>query len=89
MDIPHSIPPSAHSKVKQARESSLGLHGARLFNILPVHLRNEDSGDFDLFKNHLDIFLSMVPDQPTAPGLVRSAGTNSLLDQVPLLHLQT
>ena len=46
-------------------------------------------GDFDLFKNHLDIFLSMVPDQPTIPGLVRSAGSNSLLDQVPLIHHQT
>ena len=84
--IPHSIPPSAHSTVKKARERSLGVHGARLFNILPAHLRNEDSGDFELFKNHLDIFLSTVPDQPTTPGLVRAAGTNSLLDQVPLLH---
>ena len=89
MAIPHSIPPSAHSKVKQARERSLGVHGARLFNILPVHLRNEDSGDFDLFKNHLDIFLSTVPDQPTTSGLVRSAGSNSLLDQIPLINHQT
>ena len=88
MAIPHSIPSSAPSKVKQARERSLGVHDARLFNILPVHLRNEDSGDFELFKNHLDIFLSMVPDQPTLPGLVRSDGSNSLLDQVPLCHLQ-
>ena len=89
MAIPHSIPPSAQSKVKQARERSLGVHGAILFNILPVHLRNEDSGDFELFKNQLNIFLSMVPDQPTSPGLVRLAGSNSLLDQVPLLHFQT
>ena len=87
--IPTNIPSSAPTKVKQARERSLGVHGARIFNILPVHLRNEDSGDFELFKNHLDIFLSTVPDQPTTPGLVRPAGTNSLLDQVPLLHLQT
>ena len=89
MATPHNIPSSAPSKVKQARERSLGVHGARLFNILPAHLRNENSGDFELFKNHLDIFLSMVPDQPTLPGLVRSAGSNSLLDQVPLLNLQT
>ena len=85
--IPNRVPPSAPAKVKQARERSLGVHGARLFNILPVNLRNENSGDFALFKNHLDIFLSMVPDQPTTPGLCRAAATNSLLDQVPLIHM--
>ena len=83
--IPNSIPQSAHVKVKQARERSLGVHGALLFNLLPVNLRNEDSGDFALFKNHLDIFLAMIPDQPTTPGLARAAGSNSLLDQVPLV----
>ena len=50
--------------------------------------RNENSGDFALFKNHLDIFLSTVPDQPTIPGLSRAAATNSLLDQVPLLNTE-
>ena len=84
---PNAIPNGAPSKVKNARERSLGVHGARLFNILPSYLRNENSGDFALFKNHLDIFLSMVPDQPTTPGLYRAARTNSLLDQVPLLSL--
>ena len=63
--------------------SSLGVHGARLFNSLPIQQRNENLGDFALFKNHLDIFLSMVPDQPTTPGLLRAAATDSLLDQVP------
>ena len=83
--IPNSIPRTAHVKIKQARERSLGVHGALLFNLLPVNLRNEDSGDFALFKNHLDIFLAMIPDQPTTPGLARAAGSNSLLDQVPLV----
>ena len=86
MAIPNDIPASAHSTVRKARERSLGVHGARLFNVLPVHLRNENSGDFPLFKNHLDIFLSMVPDQPTTPGLVRAAVSNSLLEQVPFLQ---
>ena len=86
--IPTNIPSSAPTKVKQARERSLGVHGARLFNLLPVNLRNENSGEFPLFKNHLDIFLYLVPDQPTTPGLVRAATSNSLLDQVPLVpHL--
>ena len=62
----------------------INVHGTKLFNILPKSLRNEDSGDFLLFKNHLDIFLSKIPDQPTVAGLGRAAQTNSLIDQVPL-----
>ena len=83
--IPTNIPRSAPTKVSQARERSLGVHGPRLFNLLPRHLRNENSGDFALFKNHLDIFLSTVPDQPTTPGLGRAAVSNSLLEQIPLI----
>ena len=82
--VPNSIPKSAATKVKKARERTLGVHGARLFNLLPKNLRNENSGDFPLFKNHLDIFLATIPDQPTTPGLVRAAVTNSVCDQVPL-----
>ena len=54
--IPNRMPLNAPVKVKAARERSLGVHEARLFNLLPANLRNEDSGDFLLFKNHLDIF---------------------------------
>ena len=76
---------NAPTRINQARERSLGLHGARLFNILPKSLRNEDSGDFPLFKNHLDIFLAMVPNQLTTNGLARPASSNSLLEQVLLV----
>ena len=88
MAIPNNIPLKAPAKVKKARERSLGVHGARLFNLLPQNLRNENSGDFLLFKNHLDIFLSGIPDEPTTHGLVRAAVSNSLLDQVPLIVTQ-
>ena len=84
--IPNRIARDAPSKVKKARERSLGVHGAHIFNLLPKKLRNEDSGDFELFKNHLDIFLAMVPDQPTTTGMARAALSNSLLDQVPLVQ---
>ena len=87
MAIPDPIPSTAPTKVKQARERSLGVHGARIFNLLPSNLRNENSGDFALFKNHLDIFLSTVPDQPTTSGLYRAAGSNSMLEQVLLLSI--
>ena len=83
--VPANIPKKTCVRVKAAREKSLSVHGARLFKILPKSLRNENSGDFELFKNHLDIFLSRIPDQPTIPGLGRAAATNSLLDQVPLV----
>ena len=83
--VPKRIPRDAPSRVKKAREMSLGVHGANLFNLLPKSLRNENSRDFELFKNHLDIFLAMVPDQPTTAGLARAALSNSLLDQVPLI----
>ena len=83
---PNPIPPSAPSMVKQARERSLGVHGPKLFNLLPITLRNENSGVFPLFKNHLDIYLSTIPDQPTTPALARAAASNSLLDQIPLIY---
>ena len=78
--IPNQIPKAAPSSVKKARERSIGVHGARLFNMLPMNIRNENLGDFPLFKNHLDLFLGRIPDQPTTPGLVRAALTNNLLD---------
>ena len=87
MAVPQPIKPNAPAKVKRARESSFAVHAARIFNLLPIHLRNEDCGDFDLFKNHLDIYLSQVPDQPTTQGLARQALTNSLLDQIPLCDI--
>ena len=71
--------------VRRARERFLSVRGARIFNLLPASLRNEE-GDFKLFKYHLDIFLFGVPDQPTTPGLARGAATNSLLDQLPILN---
>ena len=83
--VPATIPRKANCLVRKAREKTLNVHGAKLFNLLPMGLRNEDSGDFALFKNHLDLFLSQIPDQPTVPGLVRAAASNSLLDQVPLV----
>ena len=79
------LKPHVPAKVRSARERSLSVHGAKLFNLLPQHLRDENSGSFELFKNHLDHFLSTVPDQPTVSGLVRAASSNSLVDQIPLM----
>ena len=71
--------------VKKAKENSLRVKGAQLFNLLPAVLRNANHGDVLMFKNNLDIYLSTVPDQPTTQGLVRAAVTNSLIHQIPLM----
>ena len=83
--VPTPLARGAPAAVRRARERSLSVRGAKIFNLLPASLRNEE-GDFDLFKNHLDIFLSGVPDQPTTAGLARAAATNSLLDQLPIFY---
>ena len=66
--MPPPLARGAPATVRRARERSLSVRGAWIFNLLPASLRNEEC-DFDLFKKHLDIFLSGVPDQPTMPGL--------------------
>ena len=87
--IPNTVVKAAPSVVKNARERTLGVRGARMFNLLPEKLRSMNSDHIEVFKNHLDVFLSSIPDQPTMTGLGRSADTNSLLDQLPQFYVQT
>ena len=84
--IPNPIVKTAPTMVRNARERSLGVRGAQIFNLLPENLRGTDSEHVDLFKNHLDVFLSSIPDQPTVTGLVRGAESNSLIHQIPLFN---
>ena len=72
----------APAAVRKAREASLQVKGARLFNCLPREIRDIFSGTPEMFKMRLDDWLSRIPDQPTIPGRQRAAPTNSLLDQV-------
>ena len=81
--LPHSLLLSSPASVRRAREYSLGVKGAGLFNLIPADIRNLDSENVEDFKKALDTFLENVPDQPTVPGLGRSAETNSLLHQIP------
>ena len=75
---------SAPASVKKAKESSLQVRGAQLFNVIPRALRDMIAGSPDQFKWQLDEWLSTIPDQPSIPGRQRAAATNSLLEQVPL-----
>ena len=83
---PNPIVRSAPTMVRNTREQTLGVRGAQLFNLLPENLRSMNTEHVDTFKNHLDVFLSSVPDQPTMTGLGRAAHTNSLLDQLPVFY---
>ena len=72
----------APSSVRKARESSLQVRGAKLFNIIPREIRDTSTGTPEMFKAKLDEWLSRVPDQPTIPDRLRAATSNSILDQV-------
>ena len=76
-----NYPSQAPSAVRKAREASLPVHGAQLFNLLPSEIRDINTGTVDLFKMRLDAWLEGIPDQPTTPGRQRAAASNSLIDQ--------
>ena len=84
--LPKPVARAAPTVVKNARERSLGVKGVTIFNLLPEKLRSMNSEHIDAFKNHLDIFLESIPDQPTTTGLGRAAESNSLLHQLPLFY---
>ena len=83
---PKQIVVHAPASVRRAREASLSVKGARLFNLLPASIRNLNADNVETFKRELDWFLSLVPDQPTIAGNLRAAETNSLLHQIPQLR---
>ena len=70
--------------VRKARENSLAVKGARMFNLLPADIRNISSDKVQNFKSKLDKFLSKIPDQPYSATEGRAAETNCLLHQIPL-----
>ena len=84
--VPNQVVPGAPANVRRAREFSLGVKGARIFNLLPSYIRNINSESIDTFKSALDKFLSEIPDHPTVGGRARAADTNSLLHQIPMLN---
>ena len=67
--VPKTIVRSATSIVKKARERLFGVRGAQIFNLFPANIREMNTQHVDTFKNHLDVFLSSIPDQPTVTGL--------------------
>ena len=76
--LPRQVITSSLNLVRKAHESSVGVKGAKLFNLLPVKVRNIDLSNVATFKCALDSFLFSIPDQPTIAGYGRAAETNSL-----------
>ena len=86
---PKNVNWHAPASIRKAREASMGVKGATIFNLLPKDIRNlnfksSTADEVQEFKSKLDNFLSNIPDQPTIPGFGRAAETNSLLHQIPL-----
>ena len=73
---------SAPYRVKKLLYASLPVRGQRLFNSLPIEVRNVTRCSVENFKCILDRYLQTVPDEPQIPGYIsqRCADTNSLLD---------
>ena len=79
------------NQIKKLRNQSFQSIGPRLFNSLPRELRNLKGVEVDNFKEHLDRYLTEVPDQPKVPGMMPTCLTsdsipsNSLLHWIPLM----
>ena len=74
--------------VQNLRRQSFQVAGPKLWNCLPKNVRNFRGNQVD-FKQTLDQFLSKVPDEPKADGLIPGAvdalngrRTNTLIYQV-------
>lgn len=54
--------------VKTIKESSFCTRAPRLFNLMPLEIRNLTECSVDCFKNKLDKHLSKIPDEPRISG---------------------
>ena len=77
-----SISNSATCRVKSIRFNSFAVKGPRIFNSLPMDIRNFTGGTVDQFKRRLDRHLRSVPDEPLIPGYtaLRTIDSNRLID---------
>ena len=71
-----------NNKFSKIYEASFPVHGAKLFNALPKHLRDMQNVPLEKFKSALDKHISSIPDEPQLPGYTacRRAISNSIID---------
>ena len=67
--------------VKTLKESSFAVRAPKLFNVLPREIRDMEDCGVEIFKKHLDKFLSGIRDEPRISGYSAfcRAPSNSLL----------
>ena len=76
------IPPlntRSSQRIQTIKENTLAINGPRLFNTLPLKIREKTNVSVDSFKNVLDKYLSLIPDEPPVDGYGRSE--NSLIQR--------
>ena len=81
-----NITPGYLRKIKQ---QTVKVHGAKLFNSLPKHIRNTTNSTVEHFKSKLDKFLQSVEDLPLLQSGVnndRASGSNHIFDSTPSLN---
>ena len=82
--------PKINTKTSRAtqtlRESSLSVHGPRLFNVLPQAFRNKTGCETESAKRTLNNQLQLIPDQPRIPGYTQQCRTesNSIIHMINL-----
>lgn len=94
-----AIPPlvsSSSCRSKSIRENSFQINGPKLFNCLPVKVREISNCSVDTFKFNLDSILSVIPDEPRCDNLIprsvciyTSKPSNSIIDQIRIINFQT
>ena len=73
------------SHIRKLRSNSFTNVAPLLYNLLPTYLRRifVEKDPLSTFKRELDQVLNTVlPDEPTIPGLTRNAKSNSLVHQM-------
>jgi hypothetical protein len=81
----------APASIKKLRENSFQVQGPKLFNSLPIKIRNLRNCSVDQFKAELDMMLEKIPDEPNVTGsnytpsacdLYTGKPSNSIVDQI-------
>lgn len=70
--------------LKTLRANSFSRTGPRLFNSLPMCLRDMSACSVEVFKRHLDNFLQKIPDTPPLPSYLTWPHHNKLEHLIPM-----
>ena len=86
------IPPwsnqTSSTRVSNIKHNFFTKKGPRLFNLLPIEIRNMSETNFNAFKRAVDKFLSHIPDHPNVGSVPnqREVANNSLESWIPCIR---